>query len=633
LDFFGRQELMRRNTRRLIALFALAVLGITLAIYTVVRLLFGAGGLGEPGGGGAFLQPDLLGIVAGCVLLLVGVASLFRVAELRHGGGRRVAEMLGGRLVAAGTREPRERQLQNVVAEVAIASGVPVPPVYVLDEDGVNAFAAGYRSNDAVVAVTRGCLEQLNRDELQGVVAHEFSHVLNGDMRLNIRLLGTLFGITCLATAGQVLLGSMRHARAGRRGGAAVALFGLALVVIGWIGSLCAALIRAAVSRKREFLADAAAVQFTRNPAGIAGALRKIGGWAAGGRIDNAHAAEASHMFFAAGLGQYVAGMFATHPPLSERIRAIEGGRVPLAPRAPLAPAAPAAAAAPARADMATGAPAVTRWTPDQILAVVGRPSEATLDMARDWLGRLPLAVASALHESFGARAVVLALLLDDDPAARRQQLERLRGQTDAPTLQEVLALHGAVATIPRAQRLAVVDLALPALRELSPEQQDRFAAACKLLIAADQRVTLLEFALQQVVVRNLTARARAAPPRITHRGVGAVLPECVIVLSALAHAGGGEPAARTRAFDAGFKALPHTTLPEMLPLRPEADCGPSRLEPALDELAQSTMDTRRVILKACATVAASDGTLGPDEHELLRAIADTLDCPLPLPA
>lgn len=330
MDFFESQEVARRSTRRLVALFILAVIGIIIAVYVIIHLLLGIGRA-------EFFDPILFAIIAGGVLLLVGIGSGYRTLSLRRGGPA-VAELLGGRRIALDTLDPDERRLVNVVQEMAIASNVPVPTIYIMDdEEGINAFAAGHTPADAAVAVTRGTLRSLTRDELQGVIAHEFSHILNGDMRLNIRLMGLLFGILLIAVIGQILLRSGAFSRRGGRGGGRggggggagqIALIGLALIVVGYIGVFFGRLIQAAVSRQREFLADAAAVQFTRNPAGIGGALLKIrdstteGG--AGSSVENPHAVEAGHFFFASNLRRMAARGFATHPPLVERIRRVD---------------------------------------------------------------------------------------------------------------------------------------------------------------------------------------------------------------------------------------------------------------------------------------------------------------------
>lgn len=323
MEFYEAQDRARRKTRLLVVLFCLAVLAIIMIVYLVVDALVG------PGPGIRF-DAGLFGLVAGGVIVLVGTGSGVRTHQLRRGGSA-VAELLGGRRVDPGMSDPGERRLVNVVEEMALASGIPVPAIYVLDnEEGINAFAAGHTPEDAAVTVTRGALEALNRDELQGVIGHEFSHIFNGDMRINVRLMGLLFGLLLLAVAGRILLG-VRPVGGQRRGGdGRVALIGVVLILVGFIGVFFGRIIQAAVSRQREYLADAASVQFTRNPRGLAGALRKIrdsveaGG--PGGRVWNAHAEEANHFFFVRGVGGLLTGLFATHPPLEERIRRLEPG-------------------------------------------------------------------------------------------------------------------------------------------------------------------------------------------------------------------------------------------------------------------------------------------------------------------
>ena len=287
MDFFAAQELRRRKTKWLIALYLLAVLSIIIGIYVVISIGLGFANTriaaevgGDPNGPMSaevfsLFNPQLFGIVAGLNLLVIGGASFSKIIELR-GGGEHVASSLGGIRVPASTNNPAERQLLNVVEEMAIASGISVPPVYILrHEPTINAFAAGFTPADAVIGVNQGTLDALNRDELQGVIAHEFSHILNGDMRINIRLIGILFGIQMLATIGYFVLrgmgGGYGHRRQrsngdGKGGAGAILVIALALLVFGAIGQFFAKWIKATLSRQREYLADASAIQFTRNP-------------------------------------------------------------------------------------------------------------------------------------------------------------------------------------------------------------------------------------------------------------------------------------------------------------------------------------------------------------------------------
>ena len=333
MDFFEHQDAARRRTGWLIFYFILAVVAIVVAIYFVVLIaLVFIGDSGRSGSPNPYMQtpwhPDLFALVALATIGVILLSSLYKTSQLAA-GGEAVALMMGGRLIDRQTRDLAERRLLNVVDEMALASGTPVPPVYVMDnEPSINAFAAGHQPGDAVIGVSHGCLEYLNRDELQGVMAHEFSHILNGDMRMNLRLVGILYGILVIAMIGWFVLRSMpfsgRSSRNNKDSGGAIAVIlaiGIGLLVIGSVGLFFGKLIKSAVSRQREYLADASAVQFTRLPDGIAGALKKIGGRPETSKIKDAHAEEISHMFFGSAFGSLNFQFFATHPPLVERIQ------------------------------------------------------------------------------------------------------------------------------------------------------------------------------------------------------------------------------------------------------------------------------------------------------------------------
>lgn len=320
--FFEQQDRARTRTTVLVIYFAISLVCIIAAVYLAsVVIVFKTHG-NQPGGSPppefALWDPVIFLYAVLGTLGVVILGSVYKIAALAKGGSV-VAESLGGRLLSASPVDPSERQLLNVIEEMAIASGMAVPRVYVLDnESSINAFAAGHTPEDAAIGVTRGCMTLLNRDELQGVIGHEFSHIANGDMRLDMRIMGVLFGIVCLSVIGQVLI----YTRGGR-GRNPLMFLGLALIVIGAIGVFFGRLIQAALSRQREFLADASSVQFTRNPAGLSAALQKLGG--IGSQVKSAHAGEASHMFFGNGMGpSLLSAALSTHPPLAERIRAID---------------------------------------------------------------------------------------------------------------------------------------------------------------------------------------------------------------------------------------------------------------------------------------------------------------------
>src|SRR6185295_19863165 len=332
MDFFGQQDAARRSTRRLVLLFALAVVATVLAIYLAVVVTFHDEMINAAHEQGRLFWPWnalVLGWVSGLTGAVIAGGSLYKTAALAKGGGESVAALLGGKPLEPGNASPAERRLLNVVEEMALAAGTAVPSVFVLpDEQGINAFAAGLSPNAAVIGVTRGAVERLDRDELQGVIAHELSHVMNGDMRLNLRLIGLLHGILVISLIGLWILrfsgSSSSSSRDKKGGGGSAALFGLAIYVIGWVGGFFGGIIKSAISRQREFLADAAAVQFTRNPLGIASALKKIGALSAGSKLVSRNAPQASHLYFGNGLAESRFAWRSTHPPLAERIRILD---------------------------------------------------------------------------------------------------------------------------------------------------------------------------------------------------------------------------------------------------------------------------------------------------------------------
>jgi Zn-dependent protease with chaperone function len=545
MDFYGHQDSARKRTGWLVVLYGLAVAGIALALYVVVRMVLGGSEAGEPIPG--FWQPELFFGVAVGVLAVVLAGSLFKTAQL-SGGGPAVARSLGGRPVLPNTTDPDERRVLNVVEEMALAAGVSVPQVYMLDaEDGINAFAAGFSTRDAIIGVTRGCVRQLTRDELQGVIAHEFSHIVNGDMRLNIRLIGVLFGILMITVIGQIIFrttqfsGGGGRSRDNKRGGNPLPLLGLAMIIIGYIGVFFANLIKSAVSRQREFLADASAVQYTRNPSGIAGALKRIGGFAAGAKVRNAHASEASHLFFGDAIGSSLMSLFATHPPLKERIRRLDPAVNPQI--AAWAASAPSAGAAPA---------AVSGFA-------AGRSAGAgTVDLAaaQSLLATVPKALREAARDPVAARTLIYALLRAARSDVRARQDEAMRS-LDPQAESRLAALAAATVSLPAALRLPLAELAIPTLKILPRADYQVFRRVMQRLTEADDQIDLFEYALQHLIVRHVEpsfGKVSAAP--IRYRTVDQVLPACRTVMTALAAWGTESHEAAAAAFEEGMRML-----------------------------------------------------------------------------
>jgi Zn-dependent protease with chaperone function len=641
MDFFEHQQQARTNSKRLIALFALAVLGTVIAVNLVVAaLVFGFQTNAQYFVGPARLPAGLFVASTLVVLAVIGGGTWWEMNRLATGGDA-VAAMVGARLVDGSTRDLLERRLVNVVEEMALAAGTPVPRIYVMDnESGINAFAAGHNLNDAVVAVTRGTLTRLRRDELQGVIAHEFSHILNGDMALNLRLIGVLFGLMMIALLGRFLMEASRGGRSGR-GGSALIVAGVGFWIIGYVGVFFGRLIKASVSRQREFLADASSVQFTRNPDGIGGALRKIGGLAQqgdglGSTIDHSHAETLSHLFLGAARRSFARGLLATHPPLAERIKRVYGRTMEVlpAPEQPLAmalaaggadahdqvestPGAMSAAASPLAALMAAGAAALGA---DRVSAAIGEvtPAAPTLTQRLQALG-LDAAAADSTH----APLLVLALLVDKSSDVGAQQQRTIAETLGAPAAAQVDVLHRAAQRLEPGLRLPLLDRAMPALRKLAPQDAARLLMLAHTLILADGRVTLPEFLLYTVLKRRLGPQGHA-PVKVAYRAVRELAADAARVLSLVAHV--RMPDDPMHAYQAGVGLLDGVDA-----LLVGADAlALDRVSHSLERLNQLAPLAKPAFIKACTATAFVDGQTNWKAASCVRTICTALDAPLP---
>ncbi|MEO6154379.1 MAG: M48 family metallopeptidase [Thermomonas sp.] len=624
MNFFEHQAAARRTSSRLVILFGLAVVGIVLAVDM-------AAWIATQG------DPRMLAFTTLATIAVIALGSMYRVASLR-GGGEPVALQMGGVPVPENTTDLNLRRLRNVVEEIAIGSGVPLPKIYVLEhEDAINAFAAGYSPSDAVIAVTRGALDKLNRDELQGVIAHEFSHILNGDMRLNIRLIGLLFGILMIGLIGRKIL---MHGRFSGRSKGAGAMLAAALValIVGYVGLFFGRMIKAGVSRTRESLADASAVQFTRQSQGLAGALKKIGGLEAGARLnDRSNAEEVSHMLFGDGVG--FSGLFATHPPLLKRIQALEpnfrgeelqrlqskwqasppnglqedvhmgldggaGSRLP-------------------------GARQQLNVTPPMVAAQVATPAADDYGRADTIASAIPEALRDLAADRESVMPLLLALLLDEDEdLASRQHMEiatRLGGECAdhaARIHQQLTAdLHPML-------RLPLASLAFPVLRLRPRPQLDSFMDAMFAVVNADGEVSLFEYCLGRLLA--VQVRESLDPSRYAsfgRRKPGNVKQEFATLLTVVAHAGSPDDAsAAQRAYLAGMqRVLPR----DHVPYAPPAN-GVLALDAVWEPLDALDPLAKQVMVEAITAAVSHDGRVSVAEAELLRTICGVLHCPLP---
>ncbi|AVI63236.1 M48 family metallopeptidase [Halomonas sp. GFAJ-1] len=652
MDFFTAQDHARRKTGHLVVLLILAVLALIIVTTLVVVLTLHFMG-GEQSAAQTDLSVDgvmsalsleLVAGVAAAVIVVVVLGGLFKQHQLSR-GGRAVAEALGGREINLNTRDADERRILNVVEEMAIASGTPVPLVYVLEEEGINAFAAGYRPSNAVIGITRGAIRSLNRDELQGVVAHEFSHILHGDMRLNIRLVSILHGILLIGLLGGTLLRSMRFRRVGgnkRDNSAMVVLaLGASLMLIGYAGTFFGNLIKSAVSRQREYLADASAVQFTRNPKGIGNALVKIGAHAQGSNLQAAHTAEFSHLLFGQGMRSGFTQMMATHPPLNDRVQRVMpdwDGRFEVEPPPQQAESDTSRAESQARpgagfragirtgmqdADMAgagvisailTGASAQTA------IGAMGKPDQRHLAHAQSVLNALPAPIKEAAHEPYTARALIYALLLSDEQAVREHQLKALEQAALPDVYQALLACGPEVSRLDVHMRLPLIELTLPALQSLSTEQGQHFRLCMERLIDADGKVSLFEWTLYQLVLNNL-GEQHGGPSNLK---LSDLKGECQQLLAVLSAAGQDDPTEISAALTAAGNELPFD-LAEV-----EGASDMQALSLAVERLRRLKPLHKPALLQAMARCIEHSGRILPAEAELFRAMADILDCPMP---
>jgi len=638
LNFYQAQDDARRSTWRLIALFVAAVLSLIVMTNLLVAVVYvWTGNHAMPTSiSTATLLAQLpteywLTISVG-VVAIVALASLFKFASLR-GGGRSVAEALGGRLISPADSDTGRRRLLNVVEEMAIASGIAVPPVYVIDEPSINAFAAGFSPDDAVIGVNQGTLDHLSRNELQGVIGHEFSHILNGDTRINLNLIATLHGILFIGLVGWGILRAMGRGRrsSSSSGGAPVMALGFGLLIIGYAGSFFGNLIKAAVSRQREYLADAAAVQFTRNPDGIASALKKIGGLSFGSAMSSSAAAEASHMFFGQCQALFMNRLLSTHPPLERRIRAVDpswnGEFTPV--EADLAAMAAGQSSQSLGAQLSDHQRAVhapdhgqaPEDVSDRVAQQVGQLHQQALDHAVAIISATESTLREAAHDPWAARGLIHAMLLDDRDDIRRTQLQHLAANTEPVVFQQVGQLADVARTLDEGQKLALVEMSMPALKELSHNQFRRFMENAITLINADARVDLFEWVLHRLLVKELHPHFEG-PSRVRARyaTIDKVAEPARVLLSALAREQGD-----AASFDAGMHALGIQGA-----LDDQHDPNFARLNDALRELRRLKPLAKPRLIKACAAVALAGDEPNARAYALLQGISAALDCPLP---
>lgn len=616
MNFFEQQHKAKKNSTRLVVLFSLAVIAIIVAVYFPIQYLMAEYFWSKniPKDNPIIWSYKIFFYVALTTISVIFIASYIKIRELGE-GGHSIAHMMNGRLIDHPTQDFKEKQLLNVVEEMALASGIPSPNVYILDtEYSINAFAAGYTIGDAVIGVTRGTVDKLNREELQGVIGHEFSHILNGDMRLNIKLIGLLHGILVIALFGRLLLSGKRsHRRRSGKGGGGLILLGLSLWIIGWVGHFFGKLIQSAVSRQREFLADASAVQFTRNINGIGNALKKIGGYmdvpATGSHLLSGYRQEIAHMTFASVNFSEMFGWTSSHPKIEKRIQLIDKSfdpklqkRIEALPHIVTQPYENRSSADEKVRNVSIDNFEIPvskniKYTAGAISGLVGTTPHQAIDQQKIWLQSLPKELYDACHNCIKARSVTYALLTEYDEGARNVTKSFLKLR-DTHALESFNQLWDSIKSAGPEARLRLIDLCIPALRKLSPDEYKMFIQNLIDLIKMDQKVSLFELLLMKIVKKHLNNHKKPQKPRNIH------IHKIEEVESEL------------------------STLLASIQIQTTHDVA--AIENALKKLSETSFPVRQQVIESCAQAAFSDKIISWKEGEILRAIGDALDCPIP---
>jgi len=616
MNFFEHQEQARKSTRWLLLLFLMAVLAV-IAITDFFILFVVSAMQAETYPSMQAVPASLHMLIAVSVFVVIGMASLYRLLSLRS-GGRQIAEEMGARLVVRSTTDTDEKRLMNVVEEMAIASGFPVPQVYVIKDGALNAFAAGYTPHDAIIAVTTGTLESLKRDELQGVIAHEFSHILNGDMRLNLRLVGVLFGILFIGLAGRKIA---RIALESREGVKFIPI-GLAMVVIGYGGSLFGNVIKATISRQREYLADASAVRFTRDPQGVSGALKKIGGSLFGSYFQHQNADEYSHFYFAAGLTAPFFGLLNTHPPLKDRIKRIDPSWDGMFVKPAIKKKEKPVATQKKKLDTSTAAVVTVATVMETVLAT-GMPTQQHVDYAKSLIKEVPEPLLNATRDPFSAYALVLGLLMDRQLLTSIPQQDKILAGVDNAIRRELRSLITSLMRLDIKYRLPLIELAISPLKSLSSQQLDAFNQHILAVINHDAHVDIWEWALHYWLI-ELSLNPPTLP-KAKYKNFKQLKVESNILLSALAYSGSANQQQHQQAFAAAEQTLGIT-----LTLLQEETVTSQLLVHAVEKLRDLTPLIKPKFIKALCLVAEKDGVIDVKEIELIRTISEGMGCPMP---
>lgn len=671
MDFFAHQDRARKLTRWLVFYYVLAVLLVLIALNLIFIGVFETIVIPAYVDEDAIQQGRDVALLAQVIAWVTGIATLVivggtgvRLSQVSSMTGGQVAESFGGRQILPGTTNFQEKQLLNIIEEMSIAAGIAVPQVFVLEgEESLNAFAAGWSENEAAVAVTQGSLNYLNRDELQGLIAHEFSHILNGDMKLDMRLVGVVFGLELIFLIGWfifriILNGSSLRVsndddnKKGGGGIIVILLIALAVAVIGLIGKTAADIIRAAISRQKEYLADASAVQFTRNPEGIGYTLIKIGVLNNDIPLQSANAAACGHFFFTSIFkSNFWTHLWDSHPPLDKRIQRIlpgYNGEIPQRVREEISnppglrvdnqssaeETNPKSASARRRFVRGLALGTLTggeQIPPEAAFVKQGVSSEspkpASLLQSAGIKARSALTeqqyalIDSNLRDIYGVQTIFYALLLDSSEEIRKIQIRLLQQNAPDNLIRETLRRVELVSQLPPEEKIVTAELGIPAIKLMSVNQYNVFKKNIAALTEADKKIDLFEFSLRMMIIGRLDSYFNVNKPYKIISQFNEIANEFAAALGYIAWQGAENSEEAIQAYAAAINAVNLN-----IPIPEQKACSLSSFAAALKKLQHANSTIKNQLITALSCCVNYDGKITPREKELIFSIKASLN-------
>jgi Zn-dependent protease with chaperone function len=656
MDFFEHQDIAKRKSKRLVLLFFVAIFLIIAVLNLVVFIVGNNVGMFQLTPAAWFTSNYFFSVTLGTMVVIL-TGSLFRAMQV-NGGGRSIAAMVKGRQISSDTHEPQERQLMNLVEEMSIASGMPIPAVFIMDEEqGLNAFVAGLETSDTVLVVTKGLLDKLNRQELQGVIAHEYSHIFNADMRLNLRLIAILGGILAIGQLGYYMMRSLRFSGGRSRSSnkssgqltAVLFMASIALLIVGYIGLFFGRLIKAAVSRQREYLADAAAVQYSRDNLGIASALYKIKTNGKGSLLINSHAEDMSHMCFSSALNfKAFSSMLATHPPLDERISALlpsysqqmaerEAEQLFTNKNAQFDNLSDSELSAisniASQFSSSTTTASLENTSSEQLVASIGQMDQAHINYAHQMVDSLPALLLEKAHSKESISGLLLSCVYyhdhQDQVAITPEEMQTIFAEHAVELIKQIEGYKETISLLSPEQLMTIIDIALASFQQLELARQHQTLEWVIALSQLDQQLVPFEFYLVtqlQKVISGSDAKGHISNKGSTINNYRLVLKEINYLVVVLCYyATDSDQAALELAEQTMHSFDPKFRTPKQL-----ASYEPKQFALSLSMLNRLSPLLKKPLLQTCADLVLHDQTLRLEELSLLRAIALYLECPMP---